>query len=74
MREYDFVFSFVLHSRRQTPKRKSARPDYERYSVLSLHFVPVRLLMLGAIICSTNGPYIFMYIFLFSLILFCGKP
>ena len=30
--------------------------------------------MLAAIICSTNGPYIFMYIFLFSLILFCGKP
>ena len=44
LREYDFVFSFVLHSCWQTPKR---------YSVVSLHFVPVRLLMLAAImICS----------------------
>ena len=53
MREYDFVFSFVLHSIGKHPK--GIWPDYERYSVVSLHFVLVRLLMLAAIICSTNG-------------------
>ena len=51
------ILYFPLFYTRVGKYPKAIGPDYERYSVVSVRFVLVRLLMLAAIICSTNGQF-----------------